>query len=432
MVRKLRPLSPEARLRICRIAGFLCLGLSVVGFDAMFTPPTTSGWWVPRLISRELAGLTALLGLAAAILLYRSIQSRLWRGVWVVFAGLHCLLGSLPLTTVLPLFSQHGLRPSPLEYVFGVGSPAGIREDHDVALASDRPDLLVDVYRPAQPPASPGPGVVVIHGGSFVRGDKGDVPQVSRALAAAGFAVFDLRYRLAPQNPFPAAVQDVLCALGRLAEPAARERFSVDGRRLAVLGRSAGGTLALTAAYAAAAQAAVPPGQPQNAAQNPAQNPAQLPSLRAGCAVIDVAPRAVVGIYPWTDLRDVYEHPHYPDPLATPETMAAYLGGSPQQLPGPYAHASPLTYATLPGLPRGVLPPTLLVHGLDDSLVRPDQSQRLQEALGKAGYSPQTLYIPMAEHGFDHRPGGAGEQLERALVVRFLKSALAAQGQVAR
>jgi acetyl esterase/lipase len=425
MTRTSRPLTPEARLRIRRIAGFLCLGLSVVGFDAMFTPPTTSGLWVPRLISRELAGLTALLALAAAILLYRSIQSRLWRGVWVVCAGLHCLLGSLPLTTVLPLFSQHGLRFSPLEYVFGVGSPAGIREDHDVALASDRPDLLVDVYRPAQPPASPVPGVVVIHGGSFLRGDKGDVPQVSRALAAAGFAVFDLRYRLAPQHPFPAAVQDVLCALGRLAEPAARERFSVDGRRLAVLGRSAGGTLALSAAYAAAAQAAVPPGQPQNAGQNPAQIPAQVPALRAGCAVIDVAPRAVVGIYPWTDLRDVYEHPHYPDPLATPETMAAYLGGSPQQLPGPYAHASPLYYATLPGLPRGVLPATLLIHGLHDSLVRPDQSQRLQEALGKAGYSPQTLYIPMAEHGFDHRPGGAAEQLERGLVVRFLKAALA-------
>lgn len=403
---------PEQRPRLRRYAALLCLGLTAGLYVAQNSPPLSFGWWLPRLITRELALLTVLLALGTAWLSIRAFQSRIAKGVCVTMALLYGFGASLPLFGVLPLFSRLGLRFSITEYVFSVSRPSGIREEHDVMLASDRPELRVDVYRPAQPPATPSPGVVVLHGGSFQFGDKGDVPQVSRALAAAGFAVFDLRYRLAPQHPFPAAVQDVLCAVGRLAEPAARERFFVDGKRIALLGRSAGGTLALTAAYAAAAQAAVPSGQ------------AGLPALRAGCAVIDVVPKAVVGIYPWTDLRAVHDQPPPIDPLDSPDKMRAYLGGTPAQLPGPYAHASPLFYAGLSGLPGGTLPPTLLIHGEGDAMVPAAHSERLADALRRAGYTPQTLFIPLAEHGFDFRPGGAGEQLERALVLRFLGSAL--------
>jgi len=405
-------MTPEQRTRLRRYAALLCLGLTAGLYVAQNSPPLSFGWWLPRLIARELALLTVLLALGTAWLSIRAFQSRIAKGVCVAMALLYGFGASLPLFGVLPLFSRLGLRFSITEYVFSVSRPSGIREEHDVGLASDRPELRVDVYRPAQPPAVPSPGVVVLHGGSFQFGDKGDVPQVSRALAAAGFAVFDLRYRLAPQHPFPAAVQDVLCAVGRLAEPAARERFFVDGKRIALLGRSAGGTLALTAAYAAAAQAAVPSGQ------------AGLPALRAGCAVIDVVPKAVVGIYPWTDLRAVHEQPPSIDPLDSPDKMRAYLGGTPAQLPGPYAHASPLFYAGLSGLPGGTLPPTLLIHGEGDAMVPSAHSERLADALRRAGYTPQTLFIPLAEHGFDFRPGGAGEQLERALVLRFLHSAL--------
>lgn len=411
------PESPESRqssrgTRLRRRAGLIGLGLAGLGTAITYTPPLSFAWWVPRLVGRELALLIALLALAAAILLARTIGKRTWRIGLVALAGSLSLVGSLPFSRTLPLFGRHGVYFSLSEYVLGVGVPPGIREDHDVVLASDRPELVADVYRPAQAPATPSPGVVVIHGGSFQFGDKGDAPQVSRALAAAGFAVFDLRYRLAPKHPFPAAVQDVLCALGRLAEPAARERFAVDGRRLAVLGRSAGGTLALNAAYAAAAQAAVPVGQ------------AQLPSLRAGCAVVDVAPRAVVAIYPWTDLRAVHDQPPRPDTITSRESMRAYLGGSPEQLAGPYAHASPIFYASRADLPRGVLPPTLLVHGQGDSMVLPEQSDRLFDALTRSGHTPKLLSIPGAEHGFDQRPGGTAEQLERALVLRFLQQTL--------
>lgn len=403
---------PERELRRQRSAGIVCLLASAILFGLAYTPPLSFPLWLGRLVGRELSLLTALLGLLAAILLFRALPSRAGRALGLTLGLLLLGLGALPFVTALPSFAQPGLRFSPREYVFGVGSPRGIREEHDVAIASDRPELLVDVYRPDQPGPRLSPGVIVIHGGSFHYGDKGDAPQVSRGLAAAGFAVFDLRYRLAPQHPFPAAVQDVLCAVGRLAEPAAQARFAVDGQRIALLGRSAGGTLALAAAYAAAAQAVTPKGR------------SALPSLRAGCAVIDVAPRAVVGIYPWTDLKAAYEHPPSPDALDTRDRLVGYLGGTPEQLPGPYAHASPLFYAQLAELPRAALPPTLLIHGLGDTLVRPEQSQQLAAALRQAGYAPQTLFIPMAEHGFDHRAGGTGEQLERAAVLRFLSQAL--------
>src|SRR5262249_59991478 len=109
---------------------------------------------------------------------------------------------------------------------FSLGaSVAGARrppltEQKDVVLeasASGHP-LRADVYRGKG--AGPRPFVVVVHGGSWRGGKRGQGVHASRALADAGYSVVDVEYGLAPEHPFPSGVADVKCALGRLPERA--------------------------------------------------------------------------------------------------------------------------------------------------------------------------------------------------------------------
>lgn len=90
----------------------------------------------------------------------------------------------------------------------------------------------------------PGPTLLYLHGGGFVIGGLDTHDSLCRQLALrSGWTVVALDYRLAPEHPFPAAVEDTWAALGALAETAARHR-----QPLAVGGDSAGGTLAAVAA----------------------------------------------------------------------------------------------------------------------------------------------------------------------------------------
>ncbi|XVQ15230.1 alpha/beta hydrolase [Spirillospora sp. CA-255316] len=104
------------------------------------------------------------------------------------------------------------------------------------------------LYRPEK--RSPLPALVYFHGGGWVVGGPENVDVACRELAAeAGCAVLNVDYRLAPEHPFPAAVEDawaVTCAAAT--EP---ERFGVDPRAVAVAGDSAGGNLAAATALMA-------------------------------------------------------------------------------------------------------------------------------------------------------------------------------------
>ena len=76
-----------------------------------------------------------------------------------------------------------------------------------------------------QPPASPAPLLLYFHGGGFVFGDLETHDGVCRLLAAAsGASVLSVEYRLAPEHPFPAAVEDAWAAFAWAAENAARAR----------------------------------------------------------------------------------------------------------------------------------------------------------------------------------------------------------------
>jgi acetyl esterase len=108
--------------------------------------------------------------------------------------------------------------------------------------------LKLRIYRPRHVPA-PAPALLYYHGGGFVLGDLDSHDDVCQVLAEdAGIVVIAVDYRLAPEHPFPAAVDDALAALRYVHGHAAE--LGLDPSRLAVGGDSAGGNLAAVVALA--------------------------------------------------------------------------------------------------------------------------------------------------------------------------------------
>jgi acetyl esterase/lipase len=99
-------------------------------------------------------------------------------------------------------------------------------------------------YRPGNLPPGAAPLLVYYHGGGWVIGDLDTHDDVCRFLAAAaGAAVLSVEYRLAPEHPFPAAVEDAFAAFAWAAREGAA-RLDADPARIGVGGDSAGGNLA--------------------------------------------------------------------------------------------------------------------------------------------------------------------------------------------
>lgn len=88
-------------------------------------------------------------------------------------------------------------------------------------------------------------GVVLVHGGSWRRGDKADIAwrALCQWLASEGYVAFSLNYRLAPDHPYPAGIDDVRAAVEWLREDEQLTRFDLDPERIGAFGGSAGGNL---------------------------------------------------------------------------------------------------------------------------------------------------------------------------------------------
>jgi acetyl esterase/lipase len=163
-------------------------------------------------------------------------------------------------------------------------------------------------------------------------------------------------------------------------------QFGLDPTRIALLGRSAGGQLALLAAYTAG----------------------------------DPAIRGVISVYGPTDLQFGYEHPAPSGLFDTRSALDAYLGGSPASAADNYFAASPINFVT------ATSPPTLLIHGMRDAIVSPDESVRLEERLQKAGVKHMFVRLPWATHGCDKSFGGPCGQIATYAVERFLDAVMIA------
>ena len=101
--------------------------------------------------------------------------------------------------------------------------------------------LFMDVYRPASAPKK-SPGVIVVHGGGWVKGAKEKFAALSASIARRGYVVANIEYRLAHEAKFPAAVRDCNAATAYLRTHAAD--LGIDPERIAVVGGSAGGHIA--------------------------------------------------------------------------------------------------------------------------------------------------------------------------------------------
>ena len=227
--------------------------------------------------------------------------------------------------------------------------------------------LELDLYLPQA--GGPAPVIVHVHGGGWRRGSRRHPLPVLGAdfydeLAAQGFAVAAIDYRLSGEALFPAPLDDVRAAIGWIRDHAAA--YGLDPGRMFLWGDSAGGHLALLAAL-------------------------------TGAKV-----QGVVAWFPVTDLAglpaDVAGAGGVPDP--GPESREALLLGAPvSSVPDLAREASPVSHVSAGA------PPVLLMHGAADDLVPPAQSVRLAEALGAAGATVELELVPGATHFWN----GAGD-----------------------
>lgn len=117
-------------------------------------------------------------------------------------------------------------------------------EENTVRLGTGRGDVSLHLYRPAGVAADPLPVILYLHGGGFVLGDAATYAlQSARIALECGALVVFVEYRLAPEHPFPAAVEDALAAVDWVLARAADH--GGDPACFSLMGDSAGANLSI-------------------------------------------------------------------------------------------------------------------------------------------------------------------------------------------
>jgi acetyl esterase len=141
----------------------------------------------------------------------------------------------------------------------GAGAP--VARASDFTLPGPGGALDARMYVPWGAPGARSPAIIYFHGGGLIAGALDTHASIAQTLAHfSACRVISVGYRLAPEYPFPAALDDACAAVGYLGSHAAD--FGVDAARLGVCGDSAGAILA-----AAACQGTARSGQPRIALQ---------------------------------------------------------------------------------------------------------------------------------------------------------------------
>lgn len=267
-------------------------------------------------------------------------------------------------------------------------------------------EIKADVYRLAGEEIRP--VILWIHGGALMVGNREWIDgRVKEMMLEAGYVVVSIDYRLAPETKLPHIIEDLECAYGWVYEQGP-ELFSADTSRIAVMGASAGGYLTLTAGFRT---------KPR--------------------------PSALVSLYGYGDLvGDWYSKPsphpahnqikmsreeayrQVSGPPISDSTQRKGRGGAfyqfcrqhgfwPEEVSGWDPHTQ--TKKFVPYMPvknvAGDYPPTLLIHGTEDTDVPYEQSVMMAEQLERQGIEHRLIAIPGAEHGL---AGGDPSQIDAA------------------
>jgi acetyl esterase/lipase len=230
------------------------------------------------------------------------------------------------------------------------------KSDTDVEVITLGPGVGVRLFRPAGVP-EPTPALLWIHGGGYVIGTAAQDDWICAGFVKRlGITVASVEYRLAPEHPYPAAVEDCYAALTWLAGLPA-----VDGARVAIGGASAGGGLAAALALSARDRG-------------------------------EIAPIFQLLTYPMLDDRSsaTAEKPNYRlwNTRSNRFGWTAYLDGADPQV------AVPARRGDLSGLP-----PAWIGVGSNDLFYAEDLAYA--ERLTAAGVPCDVEVIPGAFHGFD-------------------------------
>ncbi len=362
----------------------VALALLVVSLLALVPAPTEEMWWV-AVMATEWGHLFACL--AGLVLLTFLLDSR---------GQVSLVLASAALGIFLSSGLRAGVLASQLPGQFVEAFGGELAENADILnlwdLVSPRPalvpvdsvvwrtvgnaELSADVYGTG----SDRPVVLMVHGGAWRDGGREQLSELAHFLAGTGVAVVSIDYRLAPEHPHPAALDDVTAAVRWIRMNAVEWGFDRD--RIVLVGRASGGHLALLSAYR--------------------DRPAGL--------------RGVVALYAPTDLRWAWEHPVNTAVLDVWAVLTDYLGGGPELKGEVYQEASPVEHV------RPGLVPTLLIHGGRDDVVPVAHSRQLADTLSEEVADHLLIELPWATHACDANIQGPCGQISRWAIARFLAS----------
>ncbi len=282
--------------------------------------------------------------------------------------------------------------------------------------------LHLDLYEPA-----PGGGriahplVIYVHGGGWMSGHTrqsgafSNWPGVLASLAARGYVVASVEYRLSGEARFPAAAQDIKAALRWLRAHA--DRFGIDTSRALIWGASAGGQLAaLTAASCGVAGLEpVPPAPPGGEPPRPAADAA---AQETNTPQSDCVQGAITwyGVFDFATLESQRSATAAAPQAGGDTALVHYLGCKITECSAAViAAASPITYV------KHDTPAMLLIHGQADRTVPVQQSREMYDKLRAAGVAAQLFLVPDVDHSFIGKTPEATRAASRAALSRVFQ-----------
>lgn len=244
-----------------------------------------------------------------------------------------------------------------------------------------RKEYLLDVYRPKARKKKL-PIVFYIHGGGFRILSKDTHWVMGLAFARQGYVVFNISYRLAPEHPFPAGLEDCVDALAWVKKNA--ESFGGDPSRIVFAGESAGANLATALTTMCCFRREEP-----------------LAKRAFDLGIVPTALLPYCGILQVSDVARFRRKKSKLSPFVGDrlfEVEHAYLGREPGRHGELLTLADPLVLLESDAEPVRPLPPCFATVGTADPLL--DDTRRLARALDKRSVPNEARYYPGEVHAF--------------------------------